>query len=422
METVLASGLVVEHRSAWDATGNGNDPADVPPATVGPDVARPGDPDGFEIIDGGPGGLVPRSRIVASPWDGWPAGWNTPAWNGRAEQLTDTAWACLDLNASVLATMPPYLVGSEAIQAEWITNPDPDHYVSWNAFAKELFWEYQLGEAFVLATAYYEDGRPARFHVVPGWMVNIDMTAEGRKYTLGSIDITADVLHIAYQIQVGEAHGHGPLEAGAGRVVAARALARYATNFALGGATPNAVIKHPGNLTADQANELKWQWVEARTNAMGLPAVLSGGVEFETVQLNPAEMALLDLSQFNEARVAVLLGVPPFLMALPSGGDPMTYTNTQWVFVFHWRAGLSPKASAVMAALSAWALPPGTTVELNRDEYTKPELKERAETWAILNGIRDAEGRPVLTREEIRQIERYSNTAPSHTLTSGVLQ
>ncbi len=421
METVLASGLVVETRSAWDADPNGNDPADVPPATVGPDVAQPGDPDGFEIIDGGAGGLIPRSRIVPSPWDGWPAGWATPAWNARLDQLTDTAWACLDLNSSVLATMPPYIVGTP-VPAPWMENPDPEHYVSWNAFAKELFWEYQLGEAFVMATAYDDGGRPARFHVVPGWMVNVEMTPEGRRYTLGSLDITADVLHIAYKMQVGEAHGHGPLEAGAGRVVAARALARYASNFAAAGAVPNSVLKHPGNLTAEQANELKWQWVEARTNAMGLPAVLSGGVEFETIQLSPADMALLDLSQFNEARIAVLLGVPPLLVALPSGGDPLTYTNTQWIFVFHWRAGLSPKASAVMSALSAWALPPGTGAELNRDEYTKPELKERAETWAILNSIHDTEGRPVLSRDEIRQLERYSNAAPTPTLTSGVLQ
>ena len=151
--------------------------------------------------------------------------------------------------------------------------------------------------------------------------------------------------------------------------------------------------------------------------------VLSGGVEFETLQLSPTDMALLDLSQFNEARIAVLLGVPPFLVALPSGGDPMTYTNTQWVFVFHWRAGLSPKAAAVMAALSSWLLPRGTTVELNRDEYTKPELLERAQTWAVLHGIVDEEtGARVLNVPEIRQLERYSHSAPSETLTAGVLQ
>ena len=289
METVLASGLVVEHRSAWDADPNGNDPASVPPATVGPDVARPGSSSGFEIIDEGPGSPSPRSRIVPSPWAGWPGDWATPAWNGRVDYLTDTAWACMDLNSQLLATMPPYLVGaSPTLPADWLNNPDPAEYSSWHGFARELFWEYQLGEAFIVATAYYSNGYPARFHVVPGWMMTVEMTASGRRYTIGQLDVTADVLHIAYKMQTGEARGHGPLEAGAGRVIAARALNRYATSLASTGAIPNAVLKHPGNLTAEAAEDLKWQWVDARVSSMGLPAVLSGGVEFETLQFSRA--------------------------------------------------------------------------------------------------------------------------------------
>jgi hypothetical protein len=48
----------------------------------------------------------------------------------------------------------------------------------------------------------------------------------------------------------------------------------------------------------------------------------------------------VELSQWNESRIAVLLGVPPFLMGLPSGGDSMTYSNVQSLFDYHWRAGL----------------------------------------------------------------------------------
>ena len=55
--------------------------------------------------------------------------------------------------------MPPYLVGaSPSLPADWLNNPDPDLYTSWEEFAKQLFWDYQLGEAFVLATARYANG------------------------------------------------------------------------------------------------------------------------------------------------------------------------------------------------------------------------------------------------------------------------
>src|SRR5262245_23947799 len=116
-----------------DIVPNPNDPAAVPPSTVGPDqLLRPGDPSGAVTVgETGYAGLPPR--IVPSAWSGWPADWWPPNWStGKSQQsLTDTAWMCLDLNSSVLATMPPYLVGAApTLSADWLNNPDPDVYAS----------------------------------------------------------------------------------------------------------------------------------------------------------------------------------------------------------------------------------------------------------------------------------------------------
>ncbi len=113
---------------------------------------------------------------------------------------------------------------------------------------------------------------------------------------------------------------------------------------------------------------------------------------------------------------AVLLSVPPFCVALPSGGDPMTYSNVNSIFVYRWRAGLNPLASQLMEALSNWLLPRGTTIELNRDEFLHPSELERAqasETWVRIGA---------LTPEQVAERERFSVAAPSPTLSSGVLQ
>src|SRR4029077_3081082 len=166
-------------------------------------------------------------------------------------------------------------------------------------------------------------------------------------------------------------------------------------------------------LTADQSALLQAQWVQARLSSIGEPAVLSGGVTWKPTQLNPKDMALLELSQFNESRIANLLGVPTFLVGLPSGGDSMTYSNVTALFDYHWRASLRPKAQAVMSGLSGWALPRGTRAELNRDEYVSPGPLERAQTAAILNGIVDRFGNPALTVDEIRQTERLDKSAPA---------
>ena len=403
-----------------DVTPNPNDPASVPPSTVGPDqLVRPGDPDGVVVESLGTPGVVPPSKILPSPWSGWPAEWWPPLWDGRVQSLTDTAWTCVDLNASLLATMPPYLVdAAPTLDAEWIRNPDPDVYTSWEEFAKQLFWDYQLGEAFVLATARYSTGWPARFHVVSPWFVEVDFAAGRRRYRIGRVDVTGDILHVRYASRVDDARGHGPLEAGAGRLLAARVLSRYAATVAASGGVPPSILTHQEELTAEQSAALQAQWVQARMSSIGEPAVLSGGVKWEATQISPRDMALVELSQWNESRIAVMLGVPPFLVGLPSGGDSMTYSNVSSLFDYHWRAGLRPKAQSVMAALSEWALPRGTIVEVNRDAYIRPEPLVRAQTAQILNGIRDESGNPVLTVQEIRDAERIDDQLPQ----SGVLQ
>ena len=141
-------------------------------------------------------------------------------------------------------------------------------------------------------------------------------------------------------------------------------------------------------------------------SSIGLPAVLSGGVDFRVLSFDPEKMALVDLANWNEARIAVLLSVPPICMALPSGGDPMTYLNATALFDYRWRAGLRPLAQHVMSALSGWALPRGTTVELNRDEFVRPGPLERAQAAEIWNRI-GAE-----SVEEIAHTERFTMPPP----------
>src|SRR5215510_1331097 len=102
---------------------NPNDPADVPPATVGPPAFRPGDPN--QVVVEGEGGFTPPPTVMRpAPWSGWPNEWWTPNWNGAIARLTDTAWTCVDLNASILSTMPPYLKdAADTLNADWLRNP-----------------------------------------------------------------------------------------------------------------------------------------------------------------------------------------------------------------------------------------------------------------------------------------------------------
>ena len=123
----------------------------------------PGDPDGLVFEDGPAGPSWPRSILRPSPWSGWPADWATPNWHGQLETLTDTAWTCLDLNS--VAVVDDAAVSRRGVpdrcRSDWLNNPDPDLYTSWEEFAKQLFWDYQAaGEVFILTTARYANGVP----------------------------------------------------------------------------------------------------------------------------------------------------------------------------------------------------------------------------------------------------------------------
>src|SRR5262245_60904368 len=122
---------------------NANPPASVGAGTADGDVGAVN----FE-------GQAVESRALPtfhpSPWAGWPASWSTPNWDfgSRFNELVDVAWTCLDKNSSVLSAMPVFRTrgGKVTDPASWMLNPDPSIYSSWQEFAKQLFWDFQLGE------------------------------------------------------------------------------------------------------------------------------------------------------------------------------------------------------------------------------------------------------------------------------------
>jgi len=355
--------------------------------------------------------------LQASRWDGWPVGWVPPwdNWSSGLAQRVSTVFACIDLNARTLATMPPYVTrdGQTLSPPTWLRNPEPEIYTGWVEFLKLCVASYQLrGEVFIWATAHFADGFPARFVVLnPDW-VSVDFVDGRREYAIGGERLdTRDVLHVRYSTWPGDARGHGPLEAGARNLLSAEAMERYGANLATRGGVPWAVLKHPANLSATQAQTFRDRWVAGSQSRDGAPAVLSGGIDLEVLSLSPKDMALLDLRQFDEGRICALLGVPPFLVGLPSGGDSMTYSNVSSLFDFHWRATLRPIATALSDALSNWALPGRTGVEFNRDEYVRPGLGERAQAYSVLHNIVDpVSGARAITVDEIRAAERLEDS------------
>lgn len=406
---------------------NGIIPNANPGTSVGAPDWNPGDPKGVEL-DFHPVEARALPVILPSPWSGWPAEWGVPNWDfgSRYNELVDVAWNCLDLNASVLSSMPVYRTRGGAVvePSTWMLNPDPSVYSSWHEFAKQLFWDYQLGEAFVLPMSFFSDGWPMRFRVIPPWLMRVEMQSGVRTYRLGETgpDVTGEVLHIRYKSTTDSPRGVGPLEAAGGRMLTAGVLAKYVREIVQTGGVPGYTLETDQELSTEDAQDVLNQWVVSRTKNLGAPPVLDNNVSLKTHQaMSPKDMTMLEIAQFTESRIAVALGVPPFLVGLPSGGDSLTYSNVSSIFDFHDRASLRPKAATVMAALSNWSLPRGQAAELNRDEYTRPAFNERADAWVKL---KTAE---LVTIEQFQAAERLFGEIPTEdpdavtAITGGIL-
>lgn len=411
-ESTRPSGLIVSTRQLGPPdpqalpprssfTPNENDPV----GTVGPAPTADNAGAGAQHV------MYPSSDppLEAQAWAGWPVAWDTPNTNslgmmGPASDL-DVVWAAIDLNSRVAADMPVGVSRADTPQPSpsWIPNPQPELYTSWSEFFRQAWWSYQaIGEAFIVATSRFADGFPRTFMCLNPMFVTVDLDpATGlRQYWIGGEPATADMLHIRYVSTPGDAHGHGPLEVAGARITAARVFMAYASDLARNGGVPWAVLKHKYRLSPKQAQTMKAQWIASARNRFGAPAILDSDADLQVLQVPPKDMALSELSQHTDARLATLLGVPAFLLSLPSGADSMTYTNVSQLFDQHWRITLRPMARFITRALSGWVLPAGNELEIDPESYIRADATARANYYTLMINA------GIMTTDEARAAER----------------
>jgi hypothetical protein len=89
-------------------------------------------------------------------------------------------FGAIDLNASILATMPPYRTqgGTVIAPLPWMANPQPEVYTGWIEAMEQVVVAYMGGEAFLWCTSRYADGSVRNWVMLnPGW---VNVTQEGQ--------------------------------------------------------------------------------------------------------------------------------------------------------------------------------------------------------------------------------------------------
>lgn len=404
MESVTPSGLVV-HRAAVprDNAPNveGSGP-NIPPRTVGPTSSE-----GF----GNTHAIYDANRPAppeAQAWSGWPVGWSVPSWGGSLDwwrARTSTVMTCVDTIGRASSTFPLYALKDGQLvgpQPQWTTNPEPALYANVEEWEKATINSLLLrGEAFIVATSRLATGFPQRFITLNPDLVNVERAGGRLLYELGGQELS-QVLHLKYQMLPGSVRGIGPLDWIARNLFAAEALEEYGSELAARGGIPWGVLTHPGNLRSGQAAELRSEWQESSQLRGTAPAILSGGMTLQTLQLSPESMALLSLREFDEQRIAAAMGVPAMLVGLPQPTG-LNYTSTQMLTDFFYRNTLRPMLKNIGDGLGGWALPYGQEAVFDAFDYTKPALGELVDAFVKLHSIvDDSTSEPAISVQEIR--------------------
>lgn len=293
----------------------------------------------------------------------------------------------------------------------WLTTPQPNN-PNFTAFdlkhriVSSLFID---GNAFVLFIK-GRNGDIVEMRVLDPHKVTIKMVDGAPIYTVTGednvgVELTSDaILHIPLFATGSALRAPSPVEQHRTTLGLASATQLYSAKFYEQGAAPSAIIRIPGELTQDQADQLKNSFSRRHEGIekMHKIAVLTGGADFQQMSMKISDMQLVETLHWGVESIARLMGVPLHLLQYPGGNT--SYNSVEIVSIEWLRLGLGPLVTRIEAGLQR--LVPGadqTFIKFTMDGLLRPTTKERMDAYAIQlqNGIRSL--------NEVRRLEDLSD-------------
>jgi HK97 family phage portal protein len=189
---------------------------------------------------------------------------------------------------------------------------------------------------------------------------------------------------VAIDKRSGELSGRGVLPTLAGAIHAALAADSYAGRYFDESAVPSGVITDTRpNLTQDQANELKTKWMQAVSGTRA-PVVIPGSTTFTPLATDADKAQLVQARQWDATMVAMILGVPPFLLGIET--QRHTYTNAENEFGRFVSTTILRLLRPLEQQISLQCLPRGNTAEFWTGALLRADTSTRAAAAVQLYG------------------------------------
>jgi HK97 family phage portal protein len=207
------------------------------------------------------------------------------------------------------------------------------------------------------------------------------------------------IFHVAIDKRSGELTGRGVLPTMTGAIAASLAADAYAGQYFTSSAVPSGVITDTRpNLTQEQATELKQKWMAA-TAGTRVPVVIPPSTTFQPLATDADKAQLVQARQWDATMVAMILGVPPFLLGIET--QRHTYTNAESEFGRFVTTTMMRLLVPLESQLTSQCLPRG-----NKAEFWTGALL-RADTTTRANAAVSLYNSEIITLEEARTLAGF---------------
>jgi HK97 family phage portal protein len=211
-----------------------------------------------------------------------------------------------------------------------------------------------------------------------------------------------DLTHIPFLALPGIVLGLSPLGALSQTLGFSKDLHEYAGNIYTDGAYPSGYLSTDQILPDTIADKMKQRWVAKFGKAAREPAVLSGGLKYNPLVINPVDAEFVEAFNLSVQDIARGFGVPSSFMGV-SSGDSLTYTTDESEIKRFKTTTLTAYTGPIEDALTNDRGPTGEKYRFNYATLERADTSSRFAAYAVAQMKSDGSG--WLTVEEIRAME-----------------
>jgi HK97 family phage portal protein len=316
---------------------------------------------------------------------------------------------CISVLETAVMQIPVEVMrGIEKVDSpSWLLTPDVENNVTQAEFLGQT-----VVSMAIYGNAYWKIYKGVRgiasLELIPAHWVNIEQNTRGDlEYSINGVkQATGTVRHLKLFSIPGDIYGQGPLQRHKHIIQSATDLQNYADQWFKVAAVPTGTLTTTEFLSADIALANKKAFIDSQKERT--VAVLSSGLQYNPIALNPEEAQFLANQTFTTRQIANMFGVPSMYLGLSVEGSGLTYTNGNEDRQKLYEDGLQQYIVRIQQALSD-LLPRGQKAEFNMTGFLRPNVLNRYQSYAIgldkrfltVNEVRESEGMPPVNEADL---------------------